>query len=196
MQLEDVLKMTFLVEMDSVQTSITHYYEVIDNNITSTFELFVKNLHENWWQQWVLFISDQAASTCVRFENLMGGDPVFELQNNLPGANTSVNLPAQDVLKLTLHAVDSNFEDRTATYSYSGMGNDTQRDGKWNLAIAAAVEGYFNKNWVSSEGPVLRPGLWATLNGPAKEFMPCLGVHINRSVKVMPGRITGLCGAA
>lgn len=192
MEINDIIRHRMIVEVDNVQISNSYYYIIKDNTIGTTLDALVGLIQADWWGLLAPFMSQNAATTCSIWENLMGNDATFAKFVTIAGSVLEDNIPAQHAIAIAKKAVTVGGKIANAVNKISGLAETLQDGGHLiNYEIGLGLEGWLTTDQVYDD-TILRNVVQSKV-GPAFEYNECVLATTNPHIVTVPSRTSILC---
>jgi hypothetical protein len=152
-------------------------------------------IHTEWWTRLKQFISDQAATTCSIWENLMQNDPTFAKFQTIVGAVVADNLPAQEAVAIAKKAMKSGPKIVNGINKISGVA-ETLVDGG-HLDVYETCLGL--EDWLTADqpyGPTVMKCVLPSKIGEVFEYNEVQLASTNPHTIQVPSRQPVLCRAS
>lgn len=191
----DIIRHRMITEVDSVAVSNSYYYIVKDNTLGSTLDSLVGDVHTEWWTRLKQFMSQDVATTCSIWENLMGNDPTFAKFITIAGAVVANNLPAQACVAIAKKAVRSPSKIAVGVNKMSGVAETLVKGGHLiEYETCLGLEGWLTTD--QSYGPTVLKCVQRTVIDKVAQYNEVLTATTNGHILQCPSRTPVLCRSA
>lgn len=195
MEIGDIIHHRMIMEVDSVAISNSYHYIVKDNTLGSTLDALVGAVHTEWWTQLKDVISDQAATTCSIWANLMGNDPTFAKFQTIAGAVVADNIPAQHAIAIAKKAIKTPSKIANGVNKISGLAETLQNGGHLiNYEIGLGLESWLTLD--QAYGPTVLKCVLQSFVAGVPQYNEVLLASTNPHIITVPSREPVLCRAS